>query len=130
MRLSSLANPVQGSAGGTGLKASHDVAMRLATVGMIPALEGVHTSALITPGEQVRQILPVRALASPNYSGGPDAPPGTKRNDDKTRARTTGVGLMPSGIRPPAKAGYISIPPPQAPGGFKGGYNAFQNGVM
>ena len=37
MRLYSLANPVQGSSGGTGLKASHDVAMRLATVGMIPA---------------------------------------------------------------------------------------------
>ena len=56
------------------------------TVGMIPALEGVHTSALIrhfspplrgdtclTPVGQERQILTVRALASPNYRGGLDA---------------------------------------------------------
>ena len=47
-------------------------AMRFA-VGMIPSLEGVHPSALITLVGQDRQILTVRALASPNYSGVLDA---------------------------------------------------------
>ena len=40
------------------------------------------------------------------------------------RARTTGVGPMPTGIRLPSEAGYISIIPPF------GGRNAFRNGVM
>ena len=70
MRLSSFANPVHGSSGGTGLKASHDVAMRLDTGVMIPALEGVHPSALITlVGEACQSLRRCTAhpLASPNY---------------------------------------------------------------
>ena len=47
--------------------------MRLDTVGMIPALEGVHTSALIPSVGQDRLILPRSGAGAPELQRGPDA---------------------------------------------------------